>query len=304
MKVQGFLVVFVGLLGLFACTEKTLSNNKHYLFIGHAYQWGAPAGDKVDRRLEQLPLDDYDQIWLGGDLCNRSSRSPSTLSYLDSLFHISHSSTHWALGNHDLIEGKAEYIRQATGRPTFYTDSFDGICLFVLNTNFNHPQLSRDGDDCPEQNEQYRLLSSVLDSIQHSSHLILLHHHNLLTDSIARHEVNMNLTCNFYRDALPFSCDTAGSFQQLIYPQLAKVQQRGVQVILIGGDFGQRHKGFQYQTAEGIWFLGSGINNSMGRKYIPAYVTNLNRDSLLRFQHSPAERRLTWEFFPLERYVH
>ncbi|MEM9921619.1 MAG: metallophosphoesterase [Bacteroidota bacterium] len=277
---------------------------KQYLFLGHTYDWGAPNSDRIDRRLEQLPLQNYDQLWLGGDLCNRSSKSTATLSYLDSILGISKPTTHWALGNHDLTEGNLQWIESATGRKTYYGTYFDGLYLFVLNTNFNHPQLVSTKDDCPAQNEQYELFKGIMDTITTASHLVVLHHHNLLTDAIARQQTDMNLTCNFYRDQLPFSCYSDSSFQQQIYPRLVDVQKRGVQVVLVGGDFGQRHKGFQFRTQEGVWFLGSGINNSMGREHIPPYVTNLQRDSILLFERNIEKRTLEWHFLALDAYKH
>ena len=59
------------------------------------------------------------------DLCARTSEKPSTLDYLDSIFDLSSDKTHWALGNHDLVEGNINYITAKTKRK----DMSDGDIL-------------------------------------------------------------------------------------------------------------------------------------------------------------------------------
>ncbi|MFT6706992.1 MAG: hypothetical protein ACJATF_001833, partial [Flavobacteriales bacterium] len=61
----------------------------------------------------------------------------------------------------------------------------------------------------------------------------------------------------------------------------------------------QRAKKFEYKTKEGIWFLGSGINNSMDPNHVPKYVKNMNPDSILVFEYDLRKRKLDWSFFEL-----
>lgn len=111
----------------------------------------------------------------------------------------------------------------------------------------------------------------------------------------------MDTIFHYYRPQLAFSCQPPGSFEQLVYPLLRQVQKRGVQVLLIAGDLGQRQKTFEFRTAEGIYFLGTGINNSLDPAFAPDYVTNFDPDRVLLFEHFPEERRLEWEFVLLEK---
>ena len=125
-------LVFCLSLFLTACSNSP-SDPDVYLFLGHGYDWRQ--NNRVDPRIPYLPLNTYTGIWLGGDVCARSSKEPATLRYLDTLFHLSDSRTHWALGNHDLLEGDEARIRAVTHRPSYYTVFQDGLCLVVLNTN-------------------------------------------------------------------------------------------------------------------------------------------------------------------------
>ena len=122
------LVVFIVFIllpaGFFACRRP--SSEKTYLFLGHPYEWVA-SGDRVDPRVCRLPLEDYDQIWLGGDVCAKTTVRPEVLQYLDSLFHFEKGNVHWALGNHDVEQGHEEWLAQTTGRPEYYTEWVDGI---------------------------------------------------------------------------------------------------------------------------------------------------------------------------------
>ncbi len=263
--------------------------------MGHCYQWGAPGKDRIDYRLGNIEFSAFDMIWLGGDLCSRTSEEIATLHYLDSLLYISQPTTHWAIGNHDIVEGPLSRIEAATGRPSFYSSWANGLVVMVLNTTFNHPQLEARGQ-CAQMDAQMAMIRAVTDTIRAASHLVLLHHHALLTNELAGGELDMDTLWHYYRPRLPMSCQPSGSFQELIYPLLEKVHKRGVQVVLVGGDVGQRCKSFEFRTKEGIWFLGSGINNSMGRKYIPPWVTNLEPDQILIFEHDLKKKELTWRF--------
>ncbi len=285
---------------LFGSCQST--NEQQFIFIGHSYNWKSNQGELIDPRIAALDLKQYEQVWLGGDLCGKSSAQNSTLEYLDSLLAISLPQTHWAIGNHDINDGNRQRISQFTTRPTFYSAQHETISILVLDTNYGHPQIKIQEDSitlCTQLNQQYQLLKNLCDTISQSTYLVVLHHHALLSNQLADEQVNVRDIFHYVLPTLPFGCTPEGSFQDLAYPHLKSVQQRGIQVILIGGDFGQRAKRFEYQNKDGIWFLGSGINNSMPLKYKPEYVTNTNPDSILIFDYSVGTKELTWEFVPL-----
>lgn len=289
----------LGFILIFLCCNK--QKQQQFIYIGHCYKWGSEQGNQVDPRIEKLDLSNYQQIWLGGDVCGRTSQQNSTLEYLDKLFAISSSNTHWSLGNHDINKGNKQLIQQKTKRPSYYTTDHEAISILVLDTNFGHPQLpSADSlTICMELNQQFQLLKNLTDTITQAKYLVVLHHHALLSPKLANGDKQLTDAFHYVLPQLPFSCTPAGTFEDLAYPLLKNVQEKDIQVVLIGGDFGQRAKRFEYQNPDGIWFLGSGINNSMDKKYKPEYVTCLNPDSILIFNYDVQLKHLEWEFRPL-----
>lgn len=289
-------VFFVALTLCSACQGDA---EKHYIFLGHPYDWHN--GARVDPRLERLDYSHFDQIWLGGDVCSRTTEQPQTLVYLDSLFNLDAPGTHWALGNHDVMFGHPERLSQATGRPSFYSAWVDGMVVLVLNTNLFWPYPSRPAqENCEEKEAQLDLIQQITDTIQQASHLVILHHYGLFTELKPAKDAD---AFNLNPAILQATCDSASFVTPWLYPRLARVQNRGVQVVLIGGDFGMRAKTYAAKTAEGIWLLGSGINNSVDRRYAPDYVTNFDADKVLILHHLPKQRSLSWSFADLDSLV-
>jgi hypothetical protein len=284
-----------------ACTTPQ-DNDRTYIFLGHPYDWQDWYG--IDPRLEQLDYSLYDQVWLGGDVCSRTTFKPSTLDYLDSIFDLSSDKLQWTLGNHDIKYGNIHFITDKTGRPTYYTQTFDGICLLVLNTNlfrfFPAKQLT---DDCEERLSQLQLIESVTDTVSECSHLVILHHHAIMSDlrrdSIGQIPDVFNIN---YPD-VQASCDSAFYLTNFLYPKLQKVKKRGVEVVLVGGDLGMRSKTCEFWTPDSIVFLGSGINNSLEFETAPDYVTSFNKDSILIFRRDVEKQTLDWEFVELNGLV-
>ena len=297
----GGLVVLVGciLTNIISCDYHQSGDKKQYLFIGHGYQWGK--SDKADFRLERIDYNLFDQVWLGGDICAETTAEIPTLDYIDSLFHLSEKNRHWSLGNHDSRNGHLDLIASKTHRPTFYTTTFDDICLMVWNTNFNHFQVSRPEDECPLMDSQFRMIQQVCDTISDSKKLVILHHHALLNDRIAGDSLHLGKVFNFFRDSFKVNCAPEAWFETAVYPMLTKVRQKGIEVVLISGDLGQRAKRFEYRTKEGIWFLGSGVNNTCGKDNPPDYVTNFQPDSLLVLSNMPGRGGLEWKLVALDQ---
>ncbi len=284
---------------LISCQSK--KQNKAYLFLGHCYQWGVKENNRIDYRLKGFEFKKYDQIWLGGDLTARTNEKVSTLNYLDSIFDLSAARTHWAVGNHDIKHGALSQIEEVTMRKTYYSTSFDGIHLLVLNTNeFHHPAYHPKPHECEMLEGQLLMLANIEDTIQTASHLVILHHHALLTDSLTKDSIKVGHYFNLYHNNLRVDCENKHTFESKIYPLLQSIQNKGIQVVLVSGDLGQRSKSFEYRTEDGIWFLGSGINNSLLGKFKPAYVTDTSPDKVLIFDHDIDQRKLTWRFEYLE----
>ena len=302
------LMKFFAFLFLFSSCEKPSSqqNTYKYFFAGHTYQWGAPNWARMDYRLEKIPFKEYDQLWLGGDLCENVPHHPYTIHYLDSLLDLGSGDTHWAVGNHDVWDQKANFslIEEKTGRKTHYFKVTNGIGLMVLNTTeFGVFQYHHKPHECELLDEQWKMIEAVTDTLEQVSHLVILHHHALLTNNITEDKINVQSIFNFYDPTYNIGCEVRGTFEKLVYPRLVDVQNRGIQVVLVGGDTGQQVKEFEFTSKEGITFLGSGINNSYNNKGKGPEYFVFDPDKVLIFDHDLEKRRLTWEFVELNGLV-
>lgn len=266
-----------------------------FIFLGHPYDWYYD--DRVDPRLELLDFRQFDGVWLGGDVCAKTSNRIETLDYLDGLFDLKSPNTHWAWGNHDLKEGDESRLREATERPDYYTHAQDGLQVIVLNTNlFWHNAWNPPQEDCDRKAAQVTWLRHVLDTVAAASHIVILHHHGILNELKTAADATLQKPDNITGLPVRPDCRVDGNLTEEIYPALVRLQQQGTSVTLIGGDVGMVSKGYAYQTAEGITLLGSGINNSLDMEFPPSYVQNFNPDTVLLVNHYPSTQRLTWQF--------
>ncbi len=275
---------------------------KTYIFLGHPYDWQDWYG--IDPRLEAMDFSSFDQVWLGGDVCSRTTYQASTLDYLDSIFDLSSERLHWTLGNHDIKYGNIHFITDKTKRNTFYTQTFDDLCLLVLNTNlfrfFPAKQLQ---DDCDEREKQLELIREVTDTISSASHLVIMHHHAIMSDLRADSSGRIPDLFNTNYPDIQASCDSAFYLTDFLYPRLQDVKNRGVEVVLVGGDLGMRSKQCEFWTKDSIAILGSGINNSLEFETAPDYVTSFEKDKVLLFHRNMQTRKLEWEFVVLDELV-
>jgi hypothetical protein len=292
-------LAFLLLISMVSGCEQDQVNQKKYVFLGHPYSW--QNWHKIDPRLEQLDYDSYDQIWLGGDVCSQTTSKESTLDYLDSIFDLGSEKLQWTLGNHDIKFDNIDFITKRTGKNTFYTQTFDGITLLVLNTNlfwyFNAKNLV---DNCEERVAQLSLIESVTDTISQSSHLIILHHHALMSELRRDASGQIPDVFNTNYESIQATCDSAFYLTEFLYPKLQKVRSRGVEVVMIGGDFGMRAKEYQFCTKDSIFLLGSGINNSLEFATAPEYVTSFDKDKILILNRDVKKKSLTWQFADLD----
>lgn len=263
-----------------------------FLFIGHAYDWGAPAGDKVDERIEQINIEDYEGVWLGGDVCANTMLNPKTAIYLDKVFNLKNPNTHFVLGNHDYRDHNLDVYFEATGRPDFYTSSFMTITMSVINTNLN-------SSHCEQLNAQYRMLEQVTDTLESATHYVLLMHHQIFRDIAGLEGFKSNGVCSHYS----MNCDRVDSyFQTDFYPKLVELESKGIEVIVVVGDTGW-DKGSHQKSSEGIDFLASGINNSFYKSRAPEELDKIPEDLLLEFIYTPNEAMLDWQFKSLNELV-
>lgn len=288
----------IGLLFLLAVLTSCRQERKplQIIFLGHPYDWQSE-GKRMDPRLEKIPFDTFDQVWLGGDVCGRLTEEKSTLLYLDSLFNFKKGNIHWAWGNHDLVYGNQDYLETITGKPGFYFAEQNGLGIMVLNTNlFYFPGGKIPPERCVAKNAQLEMIEAVADSIKDLSHLVVLHHHCLLSDTLSDFTIRPDSFFNLSHPEYWVSCKEKGTFTSVMYPHFKKIKEKGIEVVFIGGDVGMHSKRFEYQNPDGIWFLGSGINNSVDKRYLPDYVWTTAPDEILLLTYQPGDAALHWKF--------
>lgn len=264
--------------------------SKQYMFVGHTYQWHTD-GSKVDKRLVELDKSGYDRIWLGGDVCSEAMLNYSTMVYIDSLFDIQSPGNHYALGNHDTRNGNLEWYREITGRETYHTHYQDGITTVNMNTCLVP-------SDCEHLDKQFRMIENVCDTISESSHLIMIMHHAVwdnipgLPDPSRYSHTDFpywNANC-YYREN--------NTFVGAIYPMLVEVKAKGIEVICLVGDMGANGKTINEVSDHGIFFLGTGLDNS--RYTDPEILAQQPKDRLLVFDHNISEKKIEWSFQDLD----
>jgi len=245
---------------------------KQYLHISHTRtNTNAP----LDEVAEKINYSSFDLLFLGGDLAYSTSEDEATISFVDSVFDLGNENTLWSLGNHDYPN--LERIQNHTNRAPYYAYYKNGITILVLDTQDSLSNIV---------GQQKMFFNAVVDTIQCSSHLIVLHHKLIwmygdsYLESIVPQTSNAEIGSCFY-------CLNPNNFYTDIYPKLLNLKQRGIEVVCIGGDIGFNAKSFEYKTEEGITFLASGISSG----------STLNK--ALLFTHNLYKRELTWEFKPL-----
>ena len=242
-----------------------LSETVNYIHISHTRTNSNPL---VDSLVATIDFKKYEMLWLGGDIAFLNSESEETMNYLNSIFNFGSSNTIWSLGNHDYTN--LQLIESYTNRNSFYTFYKNGISFFVMDTQDSLSNII---------GEQKEMFDNLIDTIQNSRYLIIMHHkliwmynHPFLEtkiDSISNGELG---NC--------FYCINPNNFYTNIYSKLKIVKQKGIEVICIAGDIGKKVKDFQYITEEGIYFLASGINSgTIGNKAL-VFEQNLKNDSL------------------------
>lgn len=274
---------FILLLIVFFKPVSAQNDTLEYMFLGHTYQYHTP-GNRVDYRIESMDLSTYEGIWLGGDVCSESLLEYSTLAYIDSIFDLNKPATHWTMGNHDARNGNWIWLEELTGKKTYNTNHHRGITYIVLNTNIT-PY------DCEQLDDQYRMIIGVCDTINKSSHLVVLVHQGIWdgVPGIPPPGAYAQSNLKYYN----FNCySNESSFVNEIYPRLIEVKERGVEVICILGDMGA--KKLDEICDNGIHFLGAGLSKSVFKD--PEERKKSNPDYAIIFKHLPKEKSLTWEF--------
>lgn len=269
--------VFVLLfLSLTACKKEAIQDNdprqrKTYLHLSHTREVDNP---NILPGVNELNFDDYDLLLLGGDLGQNTSENPSSMVFYDQLFNFASSKTLWTLGNHDYED--TMLVSSFTSRPTYYAYHENGITFIVLDTQMDSSNIS---------GAQLNYVLGVLDTMQTSSHCLLLHHKLMWHPELPHFNADSVQLGNGELGDCHWCLNPENNFYEVLYPELVAVEKRGVQVLLVGGDFGNQVSSFSYKTTEGIQILGSGLTYLDG-----------GRGEYLVFRHYPKVRHLEWRF--------
>jgi hypothetical protein len=260
---------------LSACQSKNIiapNNNAeslNYLFISHIRTYTNPS---MLTELDNIDFTKFDMRWLGGDLANSTSADNETMDHLDAYFDFADPNTLWALGNHDYTD--LALIEEYIERPTFYAYHSDGITFIVLDTQDSLSNIV---------GEQLELFNHVMDTLEMSSHLVILSHKLFWMYGHPDLEDQINFISNGSLGSC-FHCINPNNFYEDLYPRLIEARKGGIEVICLAGDIGFKTNGFSYLSDEGITFLASGVS----------YLQALN--FALLFRHNIEEKILSWEF--------
>ena len=273
------LLIYSTLLLFFQTCKKSASfppDKVTYLHLSHTRSYGEDK-TRLMPEVEEIDFSAFDMLLLGGDLVAESSGEQSTLHYLDSIFKLSHPRTLWTLGNHD-YHHHPEWIPAITQRPRSYSFHRNGVTYLVMDAQ---------EQQCNTEGQQLSLFNSVMDTLQESTHLILLHHKLLwmMDNNGLQDQIDQVANGGF---GGCFHCVPNNNFYGVVYPRLVEVQQAGIDVFCIAGDVGVKVNEFAHRTKDGIHFLASGLKDGA------------SNNKVLLLEHDRANGLLEWYFSPLD----
>jgi hypothetical protein len=259
----------------------SISGTDLFIFVPHPRSEDR-TNQSVYPGILNIDFTNYDVRMLGGDITYSTSKDSTTLAYCDNLFNIGSPNTLWSLGNHDVQSGHRSLIKQFTGRESFYSYERDGVTFIVLDTELDANGFA----NTFIKDEQLQMVQSVCDSITESSVLILLLHRfvwminndyfkPMLTDSIAASSRSMDTT-NFYSD---------------IYPLLQKVKNKGIKVLVFGGDKSKIN--IVYSPEDSITFYAARLADDLPDSINNVIILNYNR----------LNKEITCNFIPLSEMI-
>lgn len=244
------LIVLAGVLLLAACQKdkpEPVAEQLEFIHIAHT-RTGDNAVFLDD--LQRINFQQFDLRLLGGDLAAHTSADEATMDSLDRFFDFRNPNTLWTLGNHDYDD--LALVETYTERPTFFAHHFKGISFVVLDSQDSLSNITA---------AQIELIKAVLDTMESSSHLVLLTHKLIWLQDEGELAAQINDIANGEAGSC-FYCTNPNNFYQEVYPLLVSARQHGVEIYCIAGDVGFKTKTYYHQTAEGIHFLASGLNGS------------------------------------------
>jgi hypothetical protein len=261
------LIAAMAILSLSIYSFSSTDTTFRFIFVPHVRSEDA-TNQTVNAGIAKIDFTKYSLKMLGGDLTPQTSKSRTTMKYLDSLFDLKNPNTLWSLGNHDLESGDSNLIKEFTGRQLFYSYARDGITFLVLNTEASAEEFTRTWIKSPQLDTVKAVCERVTSAdtkffiVLHSRYMWMINNTYFtqsMKDSIAASSKSMDTT-NWYTD---------------IAPQLKKVQAKGIQVLVFGGDKSQINVTY---TKDSITYYAARMENtftdSVNNVIILTYVKN------------------------------
>ncbi len=267
---------------------------RKYIFIGHPYRFGG-VDSLFDARCFALELpENYDRIWLGGDVLAKSLMNKENVEAVDDVFNVSSPSNCWAMGNHDAWGFNWEWFYEICNKKTYDAHYEADITTIVVNTNITPI-------DCEKLDEQYRMIENVCDTITESLALIVIFHHGVWANvpGLASASTYSNVNKPYWNS----NCFNPSErwFSNSVYPMLKSVKERGIQVFCLMGDMGAYHKTFYGISDDGIHFMGCGLWNSAYSN--PEDIEAAGPDKVLIFEHNLDDRIIDFGFHDIDSLV-
>lgn len=240
IRVVGFLVIVVF---INSCSGVLDSPNTHLIYLSHTR---LEANDSVYKPVYNIDFSKFDMTLLGGDLAANSFANETVTRHLDDTFDFKNPSTLWSIGNHD--ETTLDRWERATLKKKYNATSIHDITVIVLNSQDSLSSIV---------GSQKEFLFNTLDSL-HTNTIILMTHKLIFMNDHPVMDAMINTSCNAGKGDC-FYCHNENNFQDVIYPKLLELKNKGVQVIWVGGDLGYKKSQFEYVDKNGITFLGNGV---------------------------------------------
>ena len=253
--------------------HKVKENENRYIHLSHTK---SAINNSLDEAVAAIPFEQFGTILLGGDLLKETSISETSMRKVNNAFYLNQDRTFLSIGNHDTND--LERLKSYTQKSEFAFQFNPDVSFLTINTE------DCDGAICDENRA---LITGYLEQSLASNYVIILHHKLFWL----HHSDSLYTAANSISNGPIGNCDYClpdDSFYNWLYPKIVALQSNGTQVILLGGDLGLFTSTFEYKTAEGIYFLGSGMN------------VDFDERSVLLFEYLPSQETLNWEFTNVE----
>lgn len=238
-------IAFLGL--LFGCNETSLGEAvetpSNFIYVAHTR---LDDNRGIYSKIYDIDFSQYEMTLLGGDLAANSFSNPEIIAHLDSVFDVKSERTLWSIGNHDNTS-EARFLK-TTLKPKFHSYKAHDVTFITLDSQDSLSSIV---------NDQKEFLMTALDSVTTSTVLIMTHKLIFMNGHPVM-DASIETVCNGRRGDC-FHCHNPNNFQAEIAPRLKELQERGVQVIVVGGDLGYKQSSFEYVDPSGIVYLGNGM---------------------------------------------